>query len=210
MSANTYADCYVNIGKGSTSENVFFQEIRNGNSTFSKLDKSGSATSLGIGCPISERIFVSIEYIDLSENFELLGTEADLNSKSLGASISLDLYESEKLKFAVGAGYGKWESKTQIAQARWDFSTTPITLFFENRYHSSDGYTPYAHIDLTYFINSRLSLGIQYNYYHKIGYVEPIIDYDALFIGDIPGAIKVGDSKFSSVEAYLIHLRWSF
>ena len=217
ISVNTYADCYLDIGTGHTSGNVSSQEIRNGNSTISKLDKSGSANSLSIGCPISRRIFVSVEYIELSENYALLGdnfsflgTETKSESKSVGTSISFDLYQSEKIKFSAGAGYGKWESKTPIVQAHWDLSSTPVTLIFENKYHSSNGYTPYAHINLFFFLDRRLSIGIQYNYYHKVGYVEPIIDFDALSIGDLPGSIKVGDSKVSSIEAYLMRLRWSF
>ncbi len=207
---HAYANCYIDIGKGHTSGNVTLQEIQNGSSEFRELDKSGSTESISIGCPVSKGISISIEYLEFSEDFDLFGSAIESDSKSFSLSTSFEVYQFEKLNISVGAGYGRWESKTIIPQARWDFTLTPVTLFIEDKTHSSDGYTPYAHINLFHSFNRSLSLGFKFSYYHELGYVEPIIDYDALSTGDIAGALKVGSPKNSSVEIYSIHLRWSF
>ncbi len=207
---HTYANCYIDIGIGDSSGNVTIQKIENGGQTFSKHDKSGSTKSLSIGCSISKRISASIDYVEFLEQFDLLGSEIELESYSYGISSSLDLYQSEKVNFAVGAGYGQWKSKPQFQEAHWDFSRTPVVLVIEDKSYSMDGYTPYAYFNLNYSLNKSLSLGIKYSYYNELGYVESIIDLDALSVGDIVGALKPGSSKNSSVEIYSIFFRWSF
>lgn len=206
----TYANCYIDIGKGDSSGSVTFQEIENGDTTSNELDKSGSTEFLSFGCSISKKISLSIEYVEFSESFNFFGSKSELESKNFGISTFINLYQSEKVKFAVGAGYGKWNTRTQIAEARWDFTSTPVTLFIEEKTRSINGYTPYSYVNLIHSFNRNLSLGFKYNYYSELGYIEPILDLDALSIGDLSGALQAGPSKNSSVEIYSLYFRWSF
>lgn len=208
--ALTYANCYIDMGNGDSSGSVTIQTIENGGSTISKHDKSGSINSLSTGCSIAKRISVSIDYVEFSEKFDIWGSEKESESYSYGISTSLDLYQYDKVIFAVGAGYGKWNSKTQFPEIYWDFSRTPVLLVLEDKSYSVDGYTPYAYFNLKYSLDKNISLGIKYHYYNEIGYIEPIIDLDALSTGELTRAFRSGPPKKSSVEIYSLYLRWSF
>jgi hypothetical protein len=198
---------YIELGLAKSHSNPDINRLSNGIFTSDSLDKRGEAGHISLGTAITENLMAEISYRDFGT------TLSDSDSLMKQESVSYDLqlkyrfFTQGKWSFHGLFGIANWHSK--LKQELW-LQVNPSLISGAKTEERTLGFSPKLGVGLDYRVTDNLSIGLDYEYYRRLGDGEQMVDQDKLAYGDLVGA-STGHAplKFSQ-EIYSLNLAYWF
>lgn len=201
---------HLEVGTGTTRSKPNIEYLSDGLMDDSLFDKTGDASHILLGTSIAKDLMVEIGYRDLGttlsdvEDF-LLKQE----TKTYDLQLKYRFFNQGKLSLHVSAGITNWHSK--LEQQFWFTSTLdPLWRWGAKTVEKTSGYTPKFGLGLSYMISDRISIGVKYDYYRRLGNGEEIVDVEKIPYGDLVGALTGHQPLKFSLETYNLTLGYRF
>ncbi|MCU7808506.1 MAG: porin family protein [Candidatus Thiodiazotropha sp. (ex Semelilucina semeliformis)] len=201
---------HVELGFGHTRSKPDIENASYGIIDDSSLDKTGDAVHILFGTPITKDLMVEIAYRDFGttlsdvDNFWL-----KQETQTYDLQLKYRFFNKGKISLHVAAGITNWHSK--LEQQFWFTSTLdPLWRWGAKTVEKTSDYTPKIGLGLRYMITDRVSIGVQYNYYRRLGDGEKVINREKIPYGDLVGALTGHQPLKFSLETYNLTFGYRF
>lgn len=200
-------DGYIEIGAANSRSHANIARLSDGIYDSSSFNKDGNATHITLGATVTSHLSGEISYRDFGTTLSDDNRYVEQESVSYDIQLKYRFFNQGRLSLHALLGIAHWHSR--LRQEFW-IPLYPHFMWGDKTVNRASGFTPKAGLGLNYAVSENLSVGVQYDYYRRLGEVEEIVDRFMLLIGDLPNAFTGRDPLKFSQETYSLNLTYRF
>lgn len=179
------------------------------------VDRNQSNNSLGLtyGTAITDNLFVEIDYSDLGKILTFDGNteQVDVSAEALSLQLRFKWPSRNKLTMSAHVGLSFWQvCIDQPVQSH--LRITELNLLnngLDPVAEKTSGSSLKLGLSAKYPIAERWVLGLNYDYYDKIGNPTGLVNFNELSIGNLTGALTILPTE-TSLDVLRISLDYLF